>query len=1085
MSPEQIYISALDHEHIVGHYSAESPLEQHSGPVTVIILGIQLAANQSTHASRNNNPAFGEREVVCTWAKQRLWALKSLASALQTTPPTQPIDITFSFEDQTRPIGKGVTQDNRKLYAARLRKILTTCIKQLSRVDTDGSCEVQTIPNEEAVNNHNTSRDLARLLSKPCIIAFYLPQYHPIPENDLWWGPGFTDWINVAKARKLFSNHDQPRVPADVGYYDLRTPETRHQQEKLARLHGLSGFCYYYYWFSGRRILERPLDDRMGDASSTFPFCICWANENWTKRWDGGNNEILIEQHYDRSTPQLLAENLAPILTHKDYLRISNRPLFIIYRLDTIPDPSVFITSLRMEISRLIGVNPYIIAARTFNYQANHEAGVDAELDFPPHSLQLPKYKYPDDCDSDFQGTVYDYEDALEASIRPFKTTIPRFRGCMLAWDNTARKSNQATIFRNYSPDLFQEWLCSSILATLEDESVPEPLIFINAWNEWAEGSYLEPDKSNGASALEAVKLLSGGFRSEVRTLVHKAINRLEAPDEHAVVKRIDLLAALHQGSLPALSMSSMASRRDLTVQALHSTSNLLQKITSDVQAFFVGRKIALTVRTAFEAEDPPGLGWELCDDFGLLGQGLTKPARQLKGHLAQQSSRHRVKSSVTLSAAIPCRQVRLYIVAPSGPIELLRISVNVRHDHQLADNAKARLSSQQLQLVAEAEHRLVRHARICFVVHDPYPGGAQLWALSAIKALKLYLPDATFTILLCVRDDQANSFTKAGKALLALFRECGDVLFLNNFTLNTSNNQDLANYDLIYVNSVASLKHAIALRLPLQKSIIHVHELGGACSTLVDDSTVTRIQSLQPHFIACSQSVKTFVIDRFGLNDCNVSLIYPTTTSNHLIRERLATAAKSTSFKLPAEPYILIVGSITHRKGSHLLPVVAATFKSMYGFCPVFVWAGSPDTHETQRNLLNDFAKCGLSERLHLLGQQFELTGLYKGANCLLLLSIEDPFPLVLLEAGQNELPVVGFKESGGVSEYCAKGGGIAVTIFDINGACKAISLLLSDKNHISKSNISEAVRYFNHEKMMSNLATLVTKQILETRPR
>ena len=186
----------------------------------------------------------------------------------------------------------------------------------------------------------------------PCVLAFYLPQFHPIPENDQWWGKGFTEWSNVSKAKPLFQGHYQPHLPADLGFYDLRLPETRAAQAEMAREHGIDGFCYYHYWFNGRRILERPIREILAAGEPKFPFCVCWANENWTRRWDGRDAEVLLEQRYSVQDDIAHIRSLIPMFEDARYIRVDGKPLFLVYRSTAIPDARATTDRWRREAER-------------------------------------------------------------------------------------------------------------------------------------------------------------------------------------------------------------------------------------------------------------------------------------------------------------------------------------------------------------------------------------------------------------------------------------------------------------------------------------------------------------------------------------------------------------------------------------------------------------------------------------------------------------------------------------------------------------------------------------------------------------
>jgi GT2 family glycosyltransferase len=338
------------------------------------------------------------------------------------------------------------------------------------------------------------------------LIAFYLPQFHPIPENDLWWGKGFTEWRKVTQARPLFDGHYQPHLPADLGFYDLRIPEIMEQQEELARRYGIEGFCYYYYWFNGKRLLETPLERMLKNGHSDFPFCLCWANENWTRRWDGGEKDILIAQHHSEEDDLAVIRDLIRYFKHPNYVRVNGKPLLLIYRVNIFPDFRRTAQIWREECRREGIGEIYLVMAETFelslkNY-APEEFGLDAAVEFPPHGswgrVSVPKLS------PNFTGDIVNYKsEALIYSLKSFPKHI-RYKTVMPSWDNSARRQNSATIFINSSPGAYQAWLEFAIRKTREQYSGDHRIVFVSAWNEWAEGNHLEPDQRYGHQYLEA-----------------------------------------------------------------------------------------------------------------------------------------------------------------------------------------------------------------------------------------------------------------------------------------------------------------------------------------------------------------------------------------------------------------------------------------------------------------------------------------------------------------------------------------------------------------------------------------------------
>lgn len=339
-------------------------------------------------------------------------------------------------------------------------------------------------------------------------IAFYLPQFHPIPENDLWWGHGFTEWTNVSKAQPNYVGHYQPRMPADLGYYDLRVAEILEKQAELARRYGIGGFCFYYYWFAGHRLLERPIEQMLATSKPDFPFCLCWANENWTRRWDGQEHELLIAQKHSEEDDVAVIHDLMRYFRQSNYIRIHGKPLILVYRTTLFPD-FARTASLWREVCRKEGIGEiYIAQVESFELATSgarpEQFGCDASVEFPPQGMAEPIALPGQQLNPEFQGAVADYRDiAVNYATRelpPYK----RFMGVMPGWDNTARRQHNSYIFDAATPGAFQAWLETTVERTKQQFSGDERIVFINAWNEWAEGAYLEPDRRFGHSFLQA-----------------------------------------------------------------------------------------------------------------------------------------------------------------------------------------------------------------------------------------------------------------------------------------------------------------------------------------------------------------------------------------------------------------------------------------------------------------------------------------------------------------------------------------------------------------------------------------------------
>ncbi len=341
-------------------------------------------------------------------------------------------------------------------------------------------------------------------------IAFYLPQFHPIPENDAWWGKGFTEWTNVTKARPNFRGHYQPHVPGDLGFYDLRAAETRIAQARLAREAGIHGFCFYYYWFAGKRLLFRPLEEMLVSGEPDFPFCICWANEDWTRAWDGKSSEVLIGQEHSEADSRAFIRGLYPFFRDRRYIRVKGRPLLLIYRIDIIPDLRATVDLWRRECAEAGIPDPYLVAVQSFGIGDPTPYGFDAAVEFPPHGTDLERHcneRYQEKLlNPSFTGHIVDMRRVIEVARRRVLPSYRLFRGVMPAWDNTARRQDTALIFVESSPERYEAWLSSMVAQTRERLVGDERLVFINAWNEWAEGCHLEPDQRYGHAFLDATR---------------------------------------------------------------------------------------------------------------------------------------------------------------------------------------------------------------------------------------------------------------------------------------------------------------------------------------------------------------------------------------------------------------------------------------------------------------------------------------------------------------------------------------------------------------------------------------------------
>lgn len=355
----------------------------------------------------------------------------------------------------------------------------------------------------------------------PLAIAIVLPQFHPFRQNDAWWGKGFTEWRNVAKAKPLYKGHYQPRLPGELGFYDLRLPEARAAQAELAREHGIGGFCYYHYWFTGERLMERPIEEIRASGEPDFPYCLAWANENWTRAWNGKDREMLIEQRYSDEDDEAHIRTLLPHFRDPRYIRIDGKPLFIVYKVDHLPDPRRTLATWR-RIAREEGVGELTLAQFEWSGTGSgadpREVGLDLSIEFAPDwrrlggkhftgwksrlamALGLLPKAYG-------QHNFFDYDRMVDGVLAKPAPDYPFLRCVSPGFDNSARRSSGgATILMNSTPQRYRRWLEAALAWTRKHQPPQRQVVFINAWNEWAEGNHLEPDALNGRALLEATR---------------------------------------------------------------------------------------------------------------------------------------------------------------------------------------------------------------------------------------------------------------------------------------------------------------------------------------------------------------------------------------------------------------------------------------------------------------------------------------------------------------------------------------------------------------------------------------------------
>jgi glycosyltransferase involved in cell wall biosynthesis len=351
------------------------------------------------------------------------------------------------------------------------------------------------------------------------VLAYYLTQFHAFPENDKWWGTGFTEWTNIARGVPRFKDHYQPRIPRDLGFYSLADVETMRKQAKLAQAAGVFGFVYYYYWFNGKRLLEKPLEQFLKTRDINMPFCLMWANENWTRRWDGMEGEVLISQDYLSDDDERLLSDFNRHFKDKRYIRVQGRPLLMIYRPRLIPDTANVIARWRSIFAKKFNEDPIIIMSQSFDDYDPIPNGMDGAIEFPPHKLtkHVPlvgsEHKILDDT---YSGQIYSYDDVAKYSLDEPRPSFPLIKTVVPSWDNDARRQGTGLVIQGSTPQKYEAWLATLVQQAQKHTFFGERFVCVNAWNEWCEGAYLEPDLHFGSAYLNATARAATGLTRDL-----------------------------------------------------------------------------------------------------------------------------------------------------------------------------------------------------------------------------------------------------------------------------------------------------------------------------------------------------------------------------------------------------------------------------------------------------------------------------------------------------------------------------------------------------------------------------------------
>ncbi len=366
---------------------------------------------------------------------------------------------------------------------------------------------------DDLKNNHShfvdiTKTPFERKKNDTKIFAYYLTQFHSIEENDAAYGKGFTEWTNVASASPMFVGHFQPKIPYDLGFYNLLTKGVMERQAQLAKLYGIYGFCFYYYWFSGKKVLEKPLEHFLKNKIDIH-FHFCWANENWSKLWDGGDKEIILKQNFSSNDAKRFFEDILPFIKDERYEKIDNKPILMIYRPTQFnKDEFLKFLDILNDLAKKEGFNGfYFMASNAYEFDEPKSWGFEGLIEFPPHKIGLY-------CDCYAVGSISKQAKFTMVDIKPYlqnkyhlkKENYKVFKTCFPSWDNLPRKAYSNGYCFNMTEEDFALWLREIIEWTKQNNSQNEQYVYINAWNEWAEGAMLEPTTRYGYKYLDIVK---------------------------------------------------------------------------------------------------------------------------------------------------------------------------------------------------------------------------------------------------------------------------------------------------------------------------------------------------------------------------------------------------------------------------------------------------------------------------------------------------------------------------------------------------------------------------------------------------
>ncbi|CAD5931909.1 glycoside hydrolase family 99-like domain-containing protein [Planktothrix agardhii] len=890
------------------------------------------------------------------------------------------------------------------------------------------------------------------------LIAFYLPQYYPIPENDEWWGKGFTEWTNVTKAQPLFEGHYQPHLPADLGFYDLRLPEVREAQAQLARQYGIYGFCYYYYWFGGKRLLDRPLDEMLESKKPDFPFCLCWANENWSRRWDGSESDILIAQEHSEENNQAFAESVIPYFLDERYIRINGKPLLIIYRANILPDVQKTVQQWR-EVFIQNGVGEvYLCAVIGFGWQDAISSGFDAEVEFPPNTnIQKDEMATSELTSDNFCGKIYDYQSFALNHVKQPLLEKTRFLSVMLSWDNTARKGKNAHIYQNFSLENYEFWLQSNIQKTKINYSGNERLVFINAWNEWAEGTHLEPDQKYGHSYLESTQK---SLESQYNWKIY--VNLIQSYQGQQYWKLEKILLGLYNSLLkqkvnPELIVEDLQ-KSQLKFETIKKTNN--DSLEWTVEHPSVGE--ILSGNFAFSgwvvSKELQPIALEISHEDLIIHQFVVDGFRQdVKDCYSEYKSHNNYFSGIVKIdqfnlSSLATINLNISVIYQNGQSFQLGI-IHLKQTNQNLSTLKKlpNLTNNCLDLINRIESYLQKNKPILFILHDIAAAGAQLFLVRQLEWVAKNYSEINFQVLINISRQSIPDYGKGGKMTLDRLEKICPVHFIETQTNRPENidNIHINHYSLIYVNTSVLGDLLESIGKINAEVIVHIHELEFWIKYRLGIEKFNKYLKYNPKFIACSNFVKDYLVNNFNINHEKIEVIHSYVPVEKLIENTTKTRAEiREELNLSEDTFIITTcGTLDWRKGADLLvPLVVLLQEKLTIKKFVYLWIGNFTNELSESEMDFTIKKAGLEQNIMLLGYKANPMNYLNASDIFVLLSKEDPFPLVMSEAAVCKLATVGFDGSGGVSEFVESDAGLLAPYLNLAAMAEKIAILYNN---------------------------------------